>query len=124
MADESLSKTFTSLQNVPILEADNWADWQQKAGDWIILSGYDDILDGIDEPELVPGQISTERKKWDVRERRACTGLRTRLNDNARALVEKETSLEKLLDILKRNYKKQGTGILIDLIDKLYTIRL
>jgi hypothetical protein len=126
MSDEQHKTSATSLEKIPVLDSHNWAEFKRRAGEWLVLSGYDDILEDIDPPssDVVDGRLSKERRLWNQRERRACTGIRSRLNVNNHALVEKETSLKTLLETLETNCKNQGTGMLIDLIRKFWSLRL
>ncbi len=126
MSDEQHKTSATSLEKSPVLDSHNWAEFKRRAGEWLVLSGYDDILEDIDPPssDVVDGRLSEERRLWNQRERRACTGIRSRLNVNNHALVEKETSLKTLLETLETNCKNQGTGMLIDLIRKFWSLRL
>lgn len=126
MSDEQQKTSATSLDKIPVLDSHNWAEFKRRAGEWLVLSGYDDILEDIDPPsaDLVDGRLTKERRLWNQRERRACTGIRARLNVNNHTLVEKETSLRTLLETLETNCKNQGTGMLIDLIRKFWSLRL
>jgi hypothetical protein len=67
------------LEHIPLLEWNNWAEFHRRAREWLILAGYDDVL----ENETPPKQEDEEeeaalQKRTKTYNARACTAIRSR----------------------------------------------
>ena len=96
-----------SLSQVPILEADNWAEFNRRANEWLVLAGYDDLLDGT-APSQDEEEANTDFQKrvrlYNQRMKRACTAIRNRCGVNAHSMVENNDDLPLVMDILGENF--------------------
>src|SRR5271156_5862070 len=123
-----LTSQNSALNRVPILEADNWSIFNRRAREFLILAGYDDLLeddDGVPEQERneTAASWNGRSKAYKSKVLRACTAIRSRCGTNAHALVEDCTTLNDVMDILEK-CKNQGTGSLIELVLEFRTLRL
>jgi Reverse transcriptase (RNA-dependent DNA polymerase)/gag-polypeptide of LTR copia-type len=124
-----LTPQNSALNRVPILEADNWSIFNRRAREFLILAGYDDLLeddDGVPEQERNETAASWSRrsKAYKSKVLRACTAIRSRCGTNAHALVEDCMTLNQVMDTLEEKCKNQGTGSLIELVLEFWSLRL
>ena len=124
-----LTSHNSALNRVPILEAHNWSIFNRRAREFLILAGYDDLLeddDGAPEQERNETAASWSRRSKAYRSKvlRACTAIRSRCGTNAYALVKDCMTLNQVMDTLEEKCKNQGTGSLIELVLEFWSLRL
>jgi hypothetical protein len=129
MSDNADTPQNSALNKVPFLESHNWQVFNRRAIEYLILSGYDDLLeadDGVPQQEEGESDTSFNKRKRQHKSRmlRACTAIRSRCGTNAYANVENELILNVLLKTLEEKCKNQGTGSLIELILEFWSLRL
>lgn len=129
MTDNADTPQYSVLNKVPLLESHNWQVFNRRAREYLILAGYDDLLEtnnGVPEPEEGESDTSFGKRSRQHKSRmmRACTAIRSRCGTNAYANVENEMILNVLLKTLEEKCKNQGTGSLIELVLEFWTLRL
>ena len=129
MTDNADTPQYSVLNKVPLLESHNWQVFNRRAREYLILAGYDDLLEtnnGVPEPEEGESDTSFGKRSRQRKSRmmRACTVIRSRCGTNAYANVENEMLLNVLLKTLEEKCKNQGTGSLIELVLEFWTLRL
>lgn len=102
MADPNVIPTTTqggmSLSNIPILNnSEDWTRWNREMRDYLIFSGYADLLDGphAERTTLQP---------------RACAAIRNRCGYNAYTIVEDITTVFDMFGALEKDFKPSGPG--------------
>jgi TfoX/Sxy family transcriptional regulator of competence genes len=106
-----------SLANIPVLEtAEQWPSWSREIQDYLILSGYNHIIDNDTAPQEGDATQRTAAgiifKEQTVR---AAAAIRNRCGYNARDQIKDKDTVKAMLNALKAYFKPQGSGVFSEL---------
>ena len=121
-----------SLSTIRLLEsAENWLQWDQEIWDYLIISGYNDLLT---RNTIIPAatgtsaaaQLAHEAKieAWQDKQDRARAAIRYRCGYNARTLIAQCTTALEALTILESNFRPYGSGVFTELCKRFYKLTL
>jgi len=99
-----------SLGNIPVLEtAEQWPSWYREIKDYLILSGYNHIIDHDTAPEEgSETQRATATATFKEQTIRAAAAIRYRCGYNARDQIEDKETVKAMLNTLKAYFKPQA----------------
>jgi hypothetical protein len=117
LSDSSMKTAGISLANIPVLEtAEQWPSWSREIQDYLILSGYNHIIDNDTAPQEGDATQRTAAgiifKEQTVR---AAAAIRNRCGYNARDQIKDKDTVKAMLNALKAYFKPQGSGVFSEL---------
>ena len=121
-AEDTVSASLGRLNDIDVLQGvSNYQIWKRQFEDELTLLG---MWHYIEDDYVAPaGATHAELKSWQQAHKRICTMLKSRCDENARAMIEDETNAQKAWKALEQN-KPRGSGILNSTINKFESITL
>ena len=121
-----------SLSTVRLLEsAEDWLQWDQEIRDYLILSGYNDLLTrntaippATGTPAAAQLSHEAEIEAWQDKQDRARAAIRYRCGYNARTLIAQCTTALEALTILESSFRPYGSRVFTELCKRFYELTL
>ena len=119
MAAQSVEKGLGStipLSSIAKLESTiDWIKFNREIRDYLEINGHGDLL-GRHKKQPEKGNLTddvydTKVEAWLDKQERACAAVRNRCGYNAREEVKKETTVDSLLNKLKKRFRPTGSAV-------------